>query len=74
MPTRLENLMILDTAKDGSSHLKKDVMKPTILILTLSFLINTVVKAQSAAIAKSFTGHKEAILGIAQSPNGKYLL
>ena len=49
-------------------------MKQTILILTLTFLINTLVNAQSCVIAKSFTGHKEAILGIDQSPNGKYIL
>ena len=31
-------------------------------------------KAQSGVLAKSYEGHKEAILGIAQSPDGKYLL
>ncbi len=35
-------------------------MKQTILILTLTFLINTLVNAQSCVIAKSFTGHKDA--------------
>jgi WD40 repeat protein len=48
-------------------------MKQTI-ILTLTLLITNLVNAQSCVIAKTFVGHKEAILGIAQSPNGKYFL
>ena len=43
-------------------------------ILILTFLIINLVNAQSCVIAKSFAGHKEAILGISQSPDGKYIL
>jgi WD40 repeat protein len=49
-------------------------MKQNILLLALIFLFTNLASAQTSVLAKSYVGHKEAILGIAQSPNGKYLL
>jgi WD40 repeat protein len=49
-------------------------MKKSILLISLIILARGIVTGQSCVLAKSFAGHKEAILGIAQSPDGKYIL
>jgi WD40 repeat protein len=49
-------------------------MKIVTFIFIIIVLTNCTVKNQSCTIAKSFEGHSETILGITQSPNGKYLL
>ena len=49
-------------------------MKQFFLLITLIILTHSLVKSQPGEPAKSFSGHKEPILGIAQSANGKYIL
>ena len=49
-------------------------MKKNILLLSLTLIMQVTAYSQSCVISKSFEGHSEFILGIAQSLNGKYIL
>jgi WD40 repeat protein len=48
--------------------------KKSFLSFSLSSFFKNSGISQSAKPDKNFTGHKEPILGIAQSPDGKYIL
>ncbi len=49
-------------------------MKKITFIFIIAIFTNCTVKNETKVIAKSFEGHSETILGIVESPNGKYIL